>query len=89
VVRYFFIVMDLHHLLLAGLPAHSALTPKADIDLRAAVCRRPAARTAAVFRKPQVSGRQKIEPDQRTIHGIGHVPKPFVFRTGFDDMMRA
>src|SRR5258705_3591845 len=25
-----FIVMDLHHLLLAGLPAHSALSPKAD-----------------------------------------------------------
>ena len=29
-VRYSFIVMDLHHLLLAGLPAHSALPPKAD-----------------------------------------------------------
>jgi hypothetical protein len=28
--RYSFIVMDLHHLLLAGLPAHSALPPKAD-----------------------------------------------------------
>ena len=26
-VRYSFIVMDLHHLLLAGLPAHSALPP--------------------------------------------------------------
>ena len=26
-VRYFFIVMDLHHLLLAGLPAHSAFHP--------------------------------------------------------------
>jgi hypothetical protein len=25
--RYSFIVMDLHHLLLAGLPAHLALTP--------------------------------------------------------------
>jgi len=25
--RYSFIVMDLHHLLLAGLPAHSGLTP--------------------------------------------------------------
>ena len=28
-VRYSFIVMDLHHLLLAGLPAHSASPPKA------------------------------------------------------------
>ena len=28
-VRYFFIVMDLHHLLLAGLPAHSASYPLA------------------------------------------------------------
>ena len=27
-VRYSFIVMDLHHLLLAGLPAHSAPPPK-------------------------------------------------------------
>jgi hypothetical protein len=27
--RYSFIVMDLHHLLLAGLPAHSASPPKA------------------------------------------------------------
>ena len=27
VVRYSFIVMDLHHLLLAGLPAHSKMTP--------------------------------------------------------------
>ena len=27
-VRYFFIVMDFHHLLLAGLPAHSAIPPK-------------------------------------------------------------
>ena len=26
-VRYSFIVMDFHHLLLAGLPAHSALPP--------------------------------------------------------------
>ena len=26
-VRYSFIVMDLHHLLLAGLPAHSAFPP--------------------------------------------------------------
>ena len=26
-VSYSFIVMDLHHLLLAGLPAHSAMTP--------------------------------------------------------------
>src|SRR5882757_5603719 len=26
-VRYSFIVMDLHHLLLAGLPAHSAIPP--------------------------------------------------------------
>src|SRR5258707_15171814 len=33
-VRYSFIVMDLHHLLLAGLPAHSALPHKADIDRR-------------------------------------------------------
>ena len=31
-VRYSFIVMDLHHLLLAGLPAHSAVPPKPDID---------------------------------------------------------
>ena len=30
-VRYSFIVMDLHHLLLAGLPAHSALPPSTDI----------------------------------------------------------
>ena len=30
-VRYSFIVMDLHHLLLAGLPAHSGLPPGADI----------------------------------------------------------
>ena len=29
-VRYSFIVMDLHHLLLAGLPAHSALPLCAD-----------------------------------------------------------
>ena len=28
-VRYSFIVMDLHHLLLAGLPAHSVVTPAA------------------------------------------------------------
>jgi hypothetical protein len=28
--RYSFIVMDLHHLLLAGLPAHSGLPLKAD-----------------------------------------------------------
>jgi hypothetical protein len=35
VVCYSFIVMDLHHLLLAGLPAHSAVPPIADI-LRAA-----------------------------------------------------
>jgi hypothetical protein len=27
-------VMDFHHLLLAGLPAHSALPPKADIAER-------------------------------------------------------
>ena len=31
-VRYSFIVMDLHHLLLAGLPAHSAIPPKAVVD---------------------------------------------------------
>src|SRR5664280_2682262 len=31
-VRYSFIVMDLHHLLLAGLPAHSALPPTTDIQ---------------------------------------------------------
>jgi hypothetical protein len=30
-VRYSFIVMDLHHLLLAGLPAHSDLLPSTDI----------------------------------------------------------
>ena len=30
-VRYSFIVMDLHHLLLAGLPAHSALPRSTDI----------------------------------------------------------
>src|SRR5258707_9155635 len=32
-VRYSFIVMDLHHLLLAGLPAHSAL-PRKQTQLR-------------------------------------------------------
>ena len=31
-VRYSFIVTDLHHLLLAGLPAHSALPPEADVS---------------------------------------------------------
>jgi hypothetical protein len=30
-VRYSFIVMDLHHLLLAGLPAHSGAPPGTDI----------------------------------------------------------
>jgi hypothetical protein len=30
-VRYSFIVMDLHHVLLAGLPAHSGLPPETDI----------------------------------------------------------
>ena len=30
-IRYSFIVMDLHHLLLAGLPAHSGLPPTPDI----------------------------------------------------------
>jgi hypothetical protein len=34
VVRYSFIVVDLHHLLLAGLPAHSGLPPTSDISLR-------------------------------------------------------
>jgi len=29
-IRYSFIVMDLHHLLLAGLPAHSGLPSQAD-----------------------------------------------------------
>jgi len=32
--RYSFTVMDLHHLLLAGLPAHSGLPPIADELLR-------------------------------------------------------
>jgi hypothetical protein len=32
VVCYSFIVVDLHHLLLAGLPAHSALRPQARND---------------------------------------------------------
>ena len=37
-VRYSFIVMDLHHLLLAGLPAHSASPPEATAiaDIRTA-----------------------------------------------------
>src|SRR5450759_3611479 len=33
-VRYSFIVMDLHHLLLAGLPAHSACPPVSEVSLR-------------------------------------------------------
>ena len=32
-VRYSFIVMDLHHLLLAGLPAHSVLPPATDMPV--------------------------------------------------------
>jgi len=32
VVRYSFIVMDFHHLLLAGLPAHTAFTPGSGHD---------------------------------------------------------
>jgi len=31
VVRYSFIVMDFHHLLPAGLPAHTASLPEADM----------------------------------------------------------
>jgi len=32
VVRYSFIVVDLHHLLFAGLPAHSKMTKKATCE---------------------------------------------------------
>ena len=35
-VCYSFIVMDLHHLLLAGLPAHSALPPESGVEADAA-----------------------------------------------------
>jgi hypothetical protein len=38
-VRYSFIVMDLHHLLLAGLPAHSGLPRTTDINRPARLVR--------------------------------------------------
>ena len=52
--RYSFIVVDLHHLLLAGLPAHSAPRPKRTIDRGSA----PG--------KPLAEPGRRVDPDARS-----------------------
>jgi hypothetical protein len=61
-VRYSFIVMDLHHLLLAGFPAHSGLPQATDIV-------RPA-RLVRLVPIPVVHAMQMTRLEERQFHLI-------------------